>query len=89
MSWADYFLENFECYFWRRQLASAVIALVTGIVCYFVIYILDSRLIVCLIGAICLGGATGVAYWVLTSESYCESINPCIKRDEFSIHPEK
>ena len=88
MSWVDYYLENCECYFWRRQLASAIICIITGVISFFVIGVLDDRFVVCLIGAICLGGATGAVYWVLTSESYCPSINPCIKREEFSIHPD-
>ena len=70
-------------------MASAIIAIVIAVICFFVISILDPRVIVRLIGAICLGGATGLSYWVLTSESYCPSINPCIKREEFSIHPDE
>ena len=37
MSWVDYVLENFECYFWRRQLASAIACIITGVISFFVI----------------------------------------------------
>ncbi len=71
MSCVDFVLETCECYFWQRKLISGGIAIVSGVVVYFVTSVIDSSWIICLIAGVLLGGVFGTTYWVLTSESYC------------------
>ena len=67
----DFFLENFECYFWQRKLIAILVAIVVGIVFFFVTSLVDDRWIICLIAGLVIGIVCGTTYWVLTTESYC------------------
>ena len=86
MSCVDFFLENFECYFWQRKLFSIGIALVTAVSIFFILGLVNPSWIICLIAAVLIGSVFGMTYWVLTSESYCYgSSNPCIKEPKILI----
>ncbi len=86
MSCVDFFLENFECYFWQRKLISLIIGLVSAILIFFVLGLVNPSWIICLVAPILIGFVFGTTYWVLTSESYCYgSSNPCVKEPKILI----